>query len=347
MAKHMKLPNGFGQISKIKKPLRNPYRAMVTVGTAENGRPICKLLKPKAYFKTYNEAYMALMEYHKNPYDLESAGMTIEELYDKWFERHSKSITNLTAANITYAWVHAAGLYKRQVRDLKPGFIKAYLESLETSIGNKNKLKNIISMMYDYAIEFDIVDRNPAKQFKFDTKPVEHKHHLSFTEDELNLLWENINLSGLDMMLIQCYTGFRPQELININIEDIDGDFIKGGLKTNAGRNRVVPIHPNIKPLIEARIGSRRQGRLFLSSTGADMTYPTYRDRFSANIKKLRLSSSHAPHDCRKTFVTLCKKYKVDEYAIKRIVGHSIKDLTEEVYTDRDREWLLEEVKKI
>ena len=83
MKKHMKLPNGFGQISKLKKPLRNPYRAMITVGTNANGRPICKLLKPKAYFKTYNEAYMALMDYHRNPYDLEAAGMTLGELYDK------------------------------------------------------------------------------------------------------------------------------------------------------------------------------------------------------------------------------------------------------------------------
>ena len=41
------------------------------------------------------------------------------------------------------------------------------------------------------------------------------------------------------------------------------------------------------------------------------------------------------------------KKYKVDEYAIKYIVGHTIKDLTERVYTKRDDDWLLEEIKKI
>lgn len=340
--KHMKLPNGFGQISKIKKPLRNPYRAMITVGTNANGRPICKLLKPKAYFKTYNEAYMALMDYHRNPYDLEAAGMTLEELYDKWFERHSQSINIRSSQNINSAWAHCSCLYKQSIRDLKPGQIKLYLESSSISIHLKNKIKNIISMMYDYAIEYDLVDRNPAKQFKFDSKPVEHKHHISFTRDELNVLWENINLPGIDMMLIQCYMGWRPQELLNINVEDIDGNFIKGGLKTNAGRNRVVPIHPCIEGLIRARIGFKREGRLFQINS-----YSSYYDLFMANIKKIGLSEEHSPHDCRKTFVTLCKKYKVDEYAIKRIVGHAIKDLTEETYTDRDRDWLLSEVKKI
>lgn len=46
-------------------------------------------------------------------------------------------------------------------------------------------------------------------------------------------------------------------------------------------------------------------------------------------------------------FVTMAKKYQVDEYAIKYIVGHAITDITEKVYTERDVEWLKEEMKKI
>ena len=58
--KRKKLPNGFGQITEIKnKKLRKPFRAMVSVGKKENGRPIVKMLKPEAFFKTYNEAYEA------------------------------------------------------------------------------------------------------------------------------------------------------------------------------------------------------------------------------------------------------------------------------------------------
>ena len=55
--KRRRLPNGFGQISEIKNPnLRKPFRAMVTIGKDENGRPICKPLKPESYFATYNDA---------------------------------------------------------------------------------------------------------------------------------------------------------------------------------------------------------------------------------------------------------------------------------------------------
>ena len=50
--KRRRLPNGFGQISEIKgRNLRNPFRAMVTVGKDKNGKPICKPLKPESYFQ--------------------------------------------------------------------------------------------------------------------------------------------------------------------------------------------------------------------------------------------------------------------------------------------------------
>ena len=61
--KRRRLPNGFGQISEIKgRNLVKPFRAMVTIDKDAYGKPIAKLLEPEAYFKTYNEAYEALLE---------------------------------------------------------------------------------------------------------------------------------------------------------------------------------------------------------------------------------------------------------------------------------------------
>lgn len=55
----------------------------------------------------------------------------------------------------------------------------------------------------------------------------------------------------------------------------------------------------------------------------------------------------HRPHDTRHTFITLAKEYDVNEYIIKLIVGHSIKDITEKVYTLRAIEQLKKEIEKI
>ena len=90
--KRRRLPNGFGQISRIKNQnLRNPFRAMITVGKTSSGRPICKPLKPESYFPTYNDAYAALVAYHKNPYDLDS-DITLKELFERWIRSVYKEL---------------------------------------------------------------------------------------------------------------------------------------------------------------------------------------------------------------------------------------------------------------
>ena len=43
--RHMKLPNGFGQITKLKANLRKPYRAMITVGIMYEPSLVCEKLK--------------------------------------------------------------------------------------------------------------------------------------------------------------------------------------------------------------------------------------------------------------------------------------------------------------
>lgn len=99
--KRRRLPNGFGQISEIKgRNLRNPFRAMVTVGKDKNGKPICKPLKPESYFPTYNDAYTALVEFNKNPYDLEPS-ITVKELYDKWTSEYFKTLKSDDSARAT------------------------------------------------------------------------------------------------------------------------------------------------------------------------------------------------------------------------------------------------------
>ena len=49
----------------------------------------------------------------------------------------------------------------------------------------------------------------------------------------------------------------------------------------------------------------------------------------------------------RKDIVFSAKRYGVDEYAIKYMVGHKISDITEKVYTRREFAWLREEIEKI
>lgn len=77
------------------------------------------------------------------------------------------------------------------------------------------------------------------------------------------------------------------------------------------------------------------------------LTYPRYQKAFEAIVTALNLNPEHRPHDGRTHFVTTAKRYGVDEYAIKYMVGHKISDITEKIYTKREFEWLKTEIEKI
>lgn len=372
--KRRRLPNGFGQISEIKgRNLRNPFRAMVTVGKDENGRPICKPLKPESYFPTYNDAYAALVEYNKNPYDLNPA-MTMLELFGKWSEEYFENLKTYSSKRTTMAcWAYCSSIYKMRVCDLRArhikgcmeeGFVKTEKGIRKPTPGVKRRIKSMFNQMLDYAVEYELVDRNYARTFTVSKDVIKEQQrskqgHINFTDDEMQKLWDNLyTFPHIDAVLIQCYSGWRPQELglIEVKNVDLDKNIIIGGMKTDAGTNRQVPIHSRILPLVKKRYEEAVKNNskyLITCIDGAThkanttLSYDRYNVRFKAVIKKLGLNPKHRPHDPRVQFVTQAKKYGVDEYAIKYIVGHQIADITEHVYTKRDIDWLKEEIEKI
>lgn len=231
------------------------------------------------------------------------------------------------------------------------------------SAGMKSRMKSVFNLMFDYALEHEIINRNPARAFEISKdviKTIEEEKigHITFTDDEMKTLWNHRYEGYVDMVLIQCYGGWRPQELglIELKNVDLEKNIIIGGMKTDSGTDRIVPIHPKIKDLVVRRYTEAKElGSEYLLNTtdGAKkkdrlkLTYDKYKHRFEKIIKEYDMNPKHRAHDGRKQFITMCKKYNVDEYALKYIVGHKITDITERVYTDRDIEWLKEEMSKV
>ena len=368
--KHLRLPNGFGQISEIKnKNLRNPYRAMVTVGKDEFGKPVCKPLKPQSYFRTYNDAYQALVEYNKNPLDLNTL-LTMSELFERWSLEYFKSYNSpSTVRGIKDAWQYCQTIYKMPVVQVRPKHLKYCIESgkyVRRSVIHtptpkiKGKIKWLFNVLFDYAIEYELTDKNYARQFQLDMSTrkemkLTKREHIPFDDDEMELLWENVeNMSGIDLMLVQCYTGLRPQELGLMEVKNMhfDSGYMIGGMKTEAGKDRIIPIHPRIRKYVKkyldeaVKLGSKY---VFNVSNRSDyfLSYFAYQNMFYRIRDELGLNPDHRPHDGRKHFITKAKEYNVDEYAIKYVVGHKIDDLTERVYTSRKIDWLKSEIEKI
>jgi len=375
-AKRKRLPNGFGSITEIKgKNLRNPFWVRVCVGKTEFNRPILRPLKPQAYFLTYNEAYQALVDYNRNPYDLEN-DLLVEQLYKKWSDSYLNKCDESYVRTVTSAWAYCSSIYQMRAKDVRARHIKGVMDEgyrIETrgkkkgekvfpSASTKARIKSLFNLMFDYALEYEIVTMNYARTFDVSDdiikeKEESKKNHIPFSEDELETLWDNVGkVKYVDWILIQCYMGWRPQELATLQLSEVNLTdwYMQAGMKTESGKQRIIPIHTKIRDLVKQNydiavsLGSpylfNDKGQL---NGSYKLTYDKYAHRFKKAIEQLNLNPEHRPHDPRNTFITRAKKAGVDEYALKEMAGHKILDITESVYTLRDLEWLRSDIEKI
>jgi hypothetical protein len=374
----MKLPNGYGSVTKLQGNRRKPYLARVTLGWTvdkSSEKSIQKRVTIGTY-KTKKEALQALSEYGTKPYDIENSSMTLAELYDKWSKHYFPSLTAPSSIrNMTSSWKYCHTMYNMKIRDIRTRHIKNIIdygyiisshgdgkeEKKSPSIHTKTRIKVLFSLMLDYALEYEWIDRNYARSFKLSKdirteSKVTKTKHIIFDAKELQCLWDNVSkVNFADWILIQCYMGWRPQEFAELKLKDVNLEkkYIIGGMKTIAGKNRIVPIHSKIYTLVKenydnaVKLGSDKLLNDASLGNAMQMNYNKYSWRFNKVISHLELNKSHRPHDPRKTFVTMAKRAGVDEFSIKKIIGHTSGDITETIYTERNLEWLQEELEKI
>lgn len=375
----MKLPNGYGSVTKLSGNRRKPYLARVTLGwitDQETGKTTQNRV-PIGTFKTKKEALQALAEYGANPYDIQNNNMTLAELYEKWTSAYFPTLdSDSSSRTIIAAWRYCHAIYGMRVKDLRARHIKGIMEDgyvisdrgknagakVPASPGTKARIKSMFNLMLDYALEYELVDKNYARTFDLSNDIIKEKEaatrgHINFNDSEMKTLWDNLGkIRFVDWILIQCYMGWRPQELAILKLEDVDLDhwLITGGMKTDSGKRRTVPIHHRIKDLVKQnydRAVELGSDRLFNDPEavkgGMKITYDKYAGRFAKVMSALGLREDHRPHDPRTTFITMAKKAEVDEYVVKRLAGHRITDITESVYTKRDIEWLRTELEKM
>lgn len=347
----MKNANGDGSVYKMKdKKRRNPWRAVVvTDWKYDEKNKYVPVRKTIGYYSTRTEAMDALSEYRKKPYDIDAKKLTFSDIYDKWSAVHFEKVSASSARGYKSAYNHSEPLHSMVFADIRPVHLDECIRSADVCSSTKNAMRNLYSQLYKWALKNEICSTNYAAMCDSITPDEPQKERKPITEAEEAALWKMYKDGEpyADMVLIQIYSGWRPQELCLLQVEDIDMDekTFRGGIKTKAGKNRIVPIHDQIFPLVAARIGERTEGRLFLNSKGKGVSYESYRRHFSAIMD--RIDASHSPHDARHTFITKAKEADMNEYVLKLIVGHAIADLTEKVYTHRGLERLRSEIAKI
>lgn len=353
----MKLPNGFGSVYKLTGKRRKPYIARKTVSwelDEATGKVTQKYITIGCY-ETKKEAMAALVDYNNNPYDINTNKITFEEVYEKWSDEHFEKISAGAIRTYKSAYSYCSPLYRLKMKEIRVYHLEAAIKNAKVGDATKLRMKSLFNNMYRYALKNEIVDKNYAEFVEVTKKETDKKKiHAPLTDKEIKTIYDNIDIPFAKMVLIGIYSGWRPQELAILKVDDVDLEnrTFTGGIKTEAGTNRIVPIHPAIYEYVKEYYDHAKAvnspflfNDAFAASGSYTMTYDKYRGRFRKVMDACHLK--HRPHDLRHTFITKAKEYNVDEYCLKLIVGHAIQDITEKVYTKRTIDQLRQEIEKI
>ena len=336
---NLKHQNGFGSIVRLTGRRRKPYAVRITAGW-KDGKQVRKYL---GYYATQREAMISLAEYHKYGLDVESSKLTLVEVFDKWYGRiESKtSKTVLDGHNMTKNRLGTFG--NKPIRSIKTDHIQDWMDLIDLKPSSRNRIKSTLNQVFEYAMQNDIILKNPVKFVKVEGK-TEPTGKL-FTNNEISELWKMKNDPTARWILILIYTGMRINELLKMTTDNIhlEERYMIGGSKTEAGRDRIIPIHESIVPLMEEQIG--RAKYLLRNSKGNPLTYLTAKRHFDSLMEKFQWE--HNPHDTRKTGISIMHSSGIPMETVRIIVGHAGQGVTEQVYLRKNADELVKEINKI
>ena len=127
---------------------------------------------------------------------------------------------------------------------------------------------------------------------------------------------------------------------------NLESGYIVGGEKTEAGRNRIIPIPPKISEIsgFIADWISKTETESLLNISVAQL-----RKNFYKVISDLGLENGEklTPHSTRHTFASLSASAGMRAENLQKIIGHASYNTTAEVYIHQDFEKLKEEMSKL
>lgn len=310
------------------------------------------------YFKTEAEAWQAIDKALLNDNILDNYNWTVEDCHQKWSELHFETLTKNGIQGYKNAWRYFDDIKNLKMRDIKASHLQSCVNKAAELYSRSvcEKVRSLASQLCKFAMKEDLINKNYADFLEL--PPSSETETTPFTEDEIKILLENDNNDTVKIILILIYTGWRPSELLSLEIKNIDIEkgFFRGGSKTNAGKNRIVPISDRIEPYVnyfydKAIINNQKY--LFVNSVGNKMNLSNFRKRMFyktlIEIGILKDENDHhlTPYSTRHTFATLCDKAGIDDNILIKMIGHTSKKTTNKFYIHKTEEDMKKAVNSI
>lgn len=342
----MRRSNGSGTVYKLSGKRRKPWIAIVCDGWDGN-KQIRRII---GYYATKTEGEIALSLDIVMPSSIYRS-ITLKGLWEMW--KTTEAYTELsrqTHDSYNAAYNYMSKFQNTKFEDLRTPHFQKMVNNAKLqgkSRSTMNKIKTLSSILSEYAYSQDVVNKTYYHGVRIPA--VEKKEIPTFTDLEIKKLFDNDALPLVDTILILIYTGMRISELLTLSRfhVDIKNMLITGGVKTEAGKDRVIPIHPKIQKYIVARFnesenylieydktsGNKKRGNINTERRPYLVQY--YRDLYYETLDKLGLRRL-TPHKARHTFFTMLSAKCKDRKAMALVGGHTDPNFTDKTYVQPD-----------
>lgn len=340
-----RMPNRYGSICHLSGNRRRPYAVYPPVTKySEKGVPI----RPKAigYAETYNDALELLVMYNRGlvlpAVELvPRRGPTFAEVYEKYYDNKYNGVKKLGQQSMDStraAFKNSSALHDLEFTSITYAQLQAVVDDCPLKHASLENIRTLFKGMYAYAVKYGLAEKDPSRYVEIKI-PDDDEHGIPFTDEEISILWNHKGDLIAQILLVMIYSGFRLSAFKSLKTVLKPDWFFQGGLKTKAGKGRIVPVHSGIQTITAGLI--KAYGCIIPWGNTA------FRNKVRAYLPSIGIGTDHTPHDCRHTFSYLCEKYRVPENDRKRLLGHAFKDVTNSVYGHRTLEQLRESIEMI
>ena len=333
-------PNGAGSAYKRGKT----WTARVVVGwkCAEDGHAIPNY-KTKGGFRTKRDA-LAYCETLKNaPRTVRK--LTMQEIYDLWLPAHEGRVGRSTMNCYRAAWKYYLPIHHMPFADIDLDDLQECVDDCPCGKRTKENMRALAGLLCKYAIPRHQTDLNYGEYIH--TGNDEKGTHPAFSHEQIELIHDQIGVTPhAEDVYTLIYTGFRPSELFSLKKSDYRDSILYGGIKTEAGKNRAVPVSRRIIHIIEDKLFGNSE-YLFPKDDGTKMSAKYFRDNYfypvlaAAGIQPIPTPDHPAyyvPYSCRHTFANLLKNAPGSDKDKAGLMGHEEYKTTQRLYQSAEIE---------
>lgn len=263
----------------------------------------------------------------------DSYNWTFQQVFEAWKAEHYPTITAHGIQSYEMAYKAFTPLHGRPFRGLRTADFQGVIDGAAgKSHSTLSKYKQLITQMSDWAVREEILPRNFASFVRL-PENVKKEREIFSAGDIAALTADGSEAAQIVLMLI--YTGMRIGELFALTVADYHGDYVVGGEKTEAGRNRVIPIMPAGRPLF-AHFAGTATGDQLLSGYHGQHNAPNFRKRdYYPLLDRLGIARK-SPHSTRHTFASIARDKGVPPEVLQKVLGHADYSTTANIYVHTD-----------